>query len=619
VGSAELADRFERFVACLTPPAASPRLRDFVCWLEDLIGPDPLDSSAAAPGFDDPGEAAGAPPPPFSLEMVACIRGGDTGLQERDIAALRCFKDVLRGLVWAEEAVAGARGRVHADSSLDYRRFLAELVGAVAATTFEPPAARADAILFADPHTARGVPYTAAAILSLAEGELPRRRSEDPFLRNADRRRLRAAGLPLEDSTRSFEREAFYAAVARGRDGLLLCRPRLAENGAPWEASPYWHEVERLLGRRETIVPGEHRPPLDEVASLPELAESALRHAPAASWLQLHAPAVLAQLRHGAGVAAVRAVRRVHRPPTPFDGFLGDDAAARRSAAPRLRRWSPTALERYRACPYWYYLSYVLRLEQRPEPEEGANFAQTGNLYHRILEQVYRQAADPTDLAELLALLPAVAQSVFDAAPRQEGFRVTAWWAQTKAEIEANVAASLAALAEYDGTPFAFELSFHGDGALHLNLGGEEGEAAYSVSGKIDRVDRRPDGSLRIIDYKTGVGDYDSARTLIDGRRLQLALYALAAQSALELGEVSDGFYWFAHKTRGSWTLATFEDPATGATGAQAAIEIALHHASAAVGSARQGKFAPQPPTGGCPEYCTAANFCWHFRPKYTP
>ena len=215
----------------------------------------------------------------------------------------------------------------------------------------------------------------------------------------------------------------------------------------------------------------------------------------------------------------------------------------------------------------------------------------------------------------MLAALPAVAKSVLDAAPEQEGFRVTAWWAQTRAEIEANVRASLVALAAYDGTPAAFELRFGRHAPLRIG----EGETAFTVSGVIDRVDRRADGTLRIVDYKTGVSDYDNPRALVDGHRLQLALYALAAEQALLLGQVSDGFYWFAHKARSSsWSLAQFEDPATGAVGPAAAVELALSHAAAAVDGARRGEFAPQPPDLGCPDYCAAAAFCWHFRPKFT-
>jgi hypothetical protein len=93
----------------------------------------------------------------------------------------------------------------------------------------------------------------------------------------------------------------------------------------------------------------------------------------------------------------------------------------------------------------------------------------------------------------------------------------------------------------------------------------------------------------------------------------------LAAQDALRLGEVADGFYWFVHKARASrWSLAKFEDPATGASGPAAASALAVDHAAAAVRGARRGEFTPQPPAEGCPDYCPAAAFCWHFRPKFT-
>jgi ATP-dependent helicase/DNAse subunit B len=605
-----LCAQFERFVACLAPPPEAARLHDFVSWLEDLVGADPLQNPQAEP------EAPGAPPAggPVTLDMVACIRRGEANLQARDIAALRRFKDVLRGLVWAEEAVGQAQGRTRRDAFVDYRGFLAELVGAIAAAGYEPMGDRGSAILFTELHDARGVSFAAAAILGMAEGELPRRRSEDPFLRNADRRRLRSQGLPLEDSTRSFEREAFYTSVARGRNQLLLCRPRMAENGAPWEPSPYWEEVTRLLHSEETLVPGEYRPPLAEAASLPEAVESSLRHPAAAAWVATYRPEVSAAVGHAAMLLAARTAHRGRTEPSIFDGFFGHDLAAREQATVRLRRWSPSGLERYRACPYWFYLAHVLQLEARAEPEEGANVAQAGNVYHRIFEQVYQAAADPTNLDALLAALPGVAKAVLDAAPREEGFRVTAWWLQTRREIEEQVAASLAALAEYDGTPIAFEQRF----GRELPLTIAAGDDAFVVSGVIDRIDRRPDGTLRIVDYKTGVSDYNSAKALVQGKRLQLALYALAAEEALRLGKVSDGFYWFAHKATSSWTLAEFADGDTGAHGPAGAIELARRHAIEAVAGARRGEFAPQTPAGGCPDYCTAATFCWRFRPKFT-
>ena len=198
-----------------------------------------------------------------------------------------------------------------------------------------------------------------------------------------------------------------------------------------------------------------------------------------------------------------------------------------------------------------------------------------------------------------------------DAAPAQDGFRVNAWWQQTRTAIEDNVARSLVALAAYAGAPIALDAWFGRETALTL----VEADEPYTVSGVVDRIDRMDDGALRIIDYKSGVTDYDAVKGLIDGKRLQLGLYALAAQQALGLGTVGDGFYWFVHKARASrWSLATFEDPASGARGPAAAIALAVAHAHAAVHGARQGQFQPTPPAQGCPDYCPAAAFCWRYR-----
>ena len=593
-----LAARFTRFVEVLTPPAAATTLREFVAWLEDLIGSDAVASDA--PPHDDA-------PPAFSLELLAQMQRGDPDLARRDVAALRAFKEVLRGLVWAEAALATAQG---AAPAVDYARFLDELTAAVGAAVYTPLAGQTAAILAADLLDVRGVGFRAVAMLGLAEGEIPQRRREDPFLRDQDRALLREQGLPLDASTRSFEREYFYQAVTRAREQLLLTRPRLAEGGAAWEPSPYWLEVARLTGAAEVTVSGEVGPGLAQAASLAEALERAARTPDVAAWFVRHDPARWERILTGAAIVRTRRTRRASL--SPYDGDLSADPFDRAALHERLRRWSPSRLESYRTCPQFFYLTHVLKLEVRGEPAEGADVRQLGNIYHRIFETVYRAAGLDADVATLLAALPAVAAAILDEAPAREGFRVTALWQQQRAAIEADVARSLAALAELGGTPVALEAHFRGEHALTLTLDGD----AYTISGVVDRIDRLADGSLRVIDYKLGVSDYDKSSALAEGKRLQLPLYALAA-ARLGHGVVSDGVYWFVTQARASkWSLDRFEEPATGAVGAAAAIELAVAHAHAAVQGARQGQFQPTPPATGCPDYCPAAGFCWRYRPK---
>jgi hypothetical protein len=209
----------------------------------------------------------------------------------------------------------------------------------------------------------------------------------------------------------------------------------------------------------------------------------------------------------------------------------------------------------------------------------------------------------------LLAALPAVAGAVLDEAPRTEGFRETAWWTQTRAEIEANVKRSVAALAALPGSFVSLTQEAAFGGASALTVTGEDD--SFRLRGFIDRVDRTPDGRLRIIDYKTAGPATFTVRSVAEGKKLQLPLYALAAEQALGLGRVAEGFYWHVqHAEASGFTLAGFPGGPAGA------IEVALAHAWDAVRRARSGRFAPDPPDGGCPEYCPAAAFCWHYRPR---
>lgn len=130
------------------------------------------------------------------------------------------------------------------------------------------------------------------------------------------------------------------------------------------------------------------------------------------------------------------------------------------------------------------------------------------------------------------------------------------------------------------------------------------------LRGFIDRVDRREDGGIRIVDYKLGSPYSYTARKFAEGKRLQLPLYALAAEETLGLGPVSEGFYWhFRQAEESPFKLSKAEGGVSGA------IATAIDFAWAIVAQVREGNFKPLPPDQGCPSYCPGAAFCWHYRP----
>jgi hypothetical protein len=177
-------------------------------------------------------------------------------------------------------------------------------------------------------------------------------------------------------------------------------------------------------------------------------------------------------------------------------------------------------------------------------------------------------------------------------------------------ELEQILARTLTALAEVSGqgVPLAQELVFGMRGQPPLVVRGEDDE--LRVRGFIDRVDRRPDGRLSIIDYKSGATPI-RGQDLVEGRRLQIALYALAARDALGLGEVGDGFYWHIGSAKAS-SLKLKDFPG----GVEGALNTAVSHALEHVAGIRAGRFPPSPPAAGCPDHCPGASFCWQYKPK---
>jgi ATP-dependent helicase/DNAse subunit B len=550
-----LQSAFEAFIARTTPPPQAT-LREYAAFVEDLIGDDPR-LAASFPSSASSPEATERPSVVSHARMVAA-----TSL--RDIAALRALKDVLRGLVLAESFLGDTE-------TLSYRQFYEELHSAAQGATYylPPPEPPDTALPVLSALNARGLSFRAVALIGLAEGDFPHSEREDVLLREADRRALMQAGLAnLDPRLRGDEITFFYQAITRAREKLLLCRPYLADDGQTWEPSPYWEEMRRLVTASVEHIRPEDFSLLTEVASPQELARALAQQGLAEFKPSDHLQASdVKHLLHSAAVLQARlgAERETPSALPVFEGDLTRLAGRFSETYGPAHIWSSSRLEAYGLCPLHFWLGQDLALEPRQPPEEGFDVFTLGSMYHEILEEVYRQAERQTDANHLLELLPSVAQQVLDAAPDTYGFRPTPLWEVQRRELQQILAQTLIALAEAtaDSVPVAQELVFGMRGQPPLLVRGDSDE--FRVRGFIDRVDRDADGRLRIIDYKSGSTPI-SGRDLAEGRRLQIALYALAARDALGLGDIADGFYWHIGSAKASsLKLRSFEGGVGGA------------------------------------------------------
>jgi ATP-dependent helicase/nuclease subunit B len=182
--------------------------------------------------------------------------------------------------------------------------------------------------------------------------------------------------------------------------------------------------------------------------------------------------------------------------------------------APALRRVaiSATALDRLLGDPYQFYAQAILAL-RKLDPLGADPFsdpALRGTLMHAILDRWHRaRAAEERDRP----LIP-FAEAALAEAQVHPLFRAL-WQPRLMAALE-TFEALIAADEAAGRTTIATEIA----GAMDV--------AGVRVHGRADRIDRLPDGSLAIIDYKTGTPP--SAKKVEAGFALQLGLLGLIAR-----------------------------------------------------------------------------------------
>lgn len=520
---------------------------------------------------------------------------------------LNTFGEILRAMIVGETIAEG--------DAVTYPEFLSDLLGAVGSASYcEELTHSYGSVQAGHLMDCRGLRFKAVALLGLAEGMLPEQERVDPWLNEDLRCRLK-----LEQRLQREQAGLFYQAVTRSDAYLLLTRPYLADNGEPWLESPYWKEVsgffspEQFPGLVQTIQPEAPRP-LADAASKEEALLWTVRHDTDLS--DVFKNDLLARWEYLGHARSVLAARNNHRPMGVFEGGL-DTLAERLSTLYGSEHiWSPTALETYGTCPFRFYAERLLGLEAQPIPEPGLTIAQRGSLLHAILEHVYQQASNPADVEEVLALLPGIAHEQFRIAEESKEFRPSALWETEQVQMIAVLENTIRELDALDPTwkPAAYELAFGRDGFNPLKITMEQ-SGEIQVRGLIDRLDQDASGSrTRVVDYKTGSSHLDK-NALLSGRRLQLPLYALAAQQVHQYPFPVEGLYWAILSAKpGKLTLSSFEHEDL--YGPQGALEVVKTRLDQVVAGIRAGEFPPIPPDGGCPSYCTAAAWCWRYEPE---
>jgi len=191
----------------------------------------------------------------------------------------------------------------------------------------------------------------------------------------------------------------------------------------------------------------------------------------------------------------------------------------RPSAEQRKVRVSVTALDRLRSDPFQFYAGSILRLKELEALDAEPSPAKRGELAHEILEIWHKTGRPLAEIAgEVLHRMNA--HPLMRALWRPRLLKALEW-------AEARLAA------EPERVPTVVE----DWGSMHVR--------GVEVFGKADRIDLLPDGTLAIVDYKTG--SPPGGREVEAGFALQLGTLGLMARAgafAKAQGEPVRFEYW---------------------------------------------------------------------------
>ncbi|MBV8952442.1 MAG: PD-(D/E)XK nuclease family protein, partial [Actinobacteria bacterium] len=396
-----------------------------------------------------------------------------------------------------------------------------------------------------------GLDLDLVVVLGLAEGMFPSAVHEDSLL--PDRERAAAQGeLPLAAERVDRQHRQLLAALATSTH-QVLCMPR-GDLRRSRELMPSRWTVRiagRLAGGRvasEDLLGGDDTW-LTHVSSF----DGGLR--------RLQCPAtpqefrLRALLAHATGSVAdpllqqATCVIDARRSDgfTRFDGNL----AGLTVPSPLDHVTSATRLERWAACPFHYFMNDVLHVEPVENPGEQLRITplHRGELVHSVLErfvlEVLARPADEQpgpDVAWSVEDRERIRAITDDLCDRYEAAGLTGrpiFWRRDRAAIHADVQQFLSAddrrrRAEH-ARPIAAELAFgFADAALATAPVELPDGRVLHFRGKADRVDVSDDGTIRVVDYKTGsptpYRGLSEANPDQRGTRLQLVIYGVAAR-----------------------------------------------------------------------------------------
>jgi RecB family exonuclease len=398
--------------------------------------------------------------------------------------------------------------RRHDDPIGEFGRTAATIRRWIETQTFSPRRG-SGGVRFADGQAARYGDYDDVFLVGLVEPDWPGGRAPNIFYPSS---LLNPLGWPAEQARLAGTRAAFRDLTGLARRNLRLSAFTLEEDALVERSSLLEEMTELAPPATDGPVPARPRIFLDEALVLDPVRDDVLPSS-AASWLTT---------RRGRSPAS----------DLQFHGWAG-------AYVPDV--YSASAVDLYLECPFKFFATYVLRIQEEPEDEEGLTARGRGEFVHDVLRRFYAEwhaggagAVTSENLAVAMRLFADVAGRALVTLPASDAaLERLRLLGSPVAPGAGDIVLHAEATRPLNVTGRLLELAF--DGSFEIE--GRQGTRRVRIRGKADRVDLVAGGSFRIVDYKSG-------RAPEWRRSIQLPIYAVCIAQ------------WLGDHHGGHWTVA---------------------------------------------------------------
>jgi ATP-dependent helicase/nuclease subunit B len=601
----QLRASLDHWFAALTPPAKATRQAHFA-WASALIE-----------------------------RLHVAPRAASGSHTQRDTGALAEFNSIFEALAHEDPMSRPIPSQEKASAEISWHEFMLELDRLLAVITYDRDTQAKQAVVAQEAHRLRQRRYRAVFVLGLIEGEFPARSIERAPYTMAEREALRCAGLDLTETITEPGADVlqFYKAMSRAVERLYLSYARTDVAGGELLPSYLIEEIRPFAtSPLQRIAPGSAGESAEASATC-SLEELAMRTARTHRQARTSPGAAI----DSATESALQLLRRT-LPSWPLTERGAEAEWRRMSSAervghsgwivdPALRSalkgqygpdylWSASQINDYGSCPFRFFARHALKLDPRAEPEEGFASHHLGHAYHRILERLYTELhrGDTTiqsnTVEQALDKAGRVAEAVLQEMLDKGEVRRDGVWEFSREEIKRRVARLLRREAAWNdeepARPVHCECKFGMDGAEALIISCPDGDIRFC--GIVDRIDRRQaNDEWVVVDYKTRRTPIP-IKDAVEGRNLQLPIYAMAATRVIKKGErVASAYYLHIHsRKRGSHLTKKADAPAS----LDAMIEQAEARIRDYVSRVRDGQFPIEPNGDTVCQTCDYAVMC---------